>query len=241
MNSMLLYKAWLETRARFLISFGGSVLLFSYLVYHAEKDAAPWAGMTYYNYVLNENQSVFALLWVLLVALLMVGGLLREHAAGSLYFTLALPVSRRRLMVARIAMGSTQALLLAVVPSCAMYLIASIVGKAYSPGQLAFNLVMLLAGGSVFLAITVLVSSVIEGEYTAPAVSLGLALGIALGLGSPKLRPFNPMRFMMGMEYRDIHTELLVGPIPWANAAIWVSVAGVLLLLAIGVIRRREF
>ena len=96
MNAMLLYKAWLETRARFLISFGGSVLLFSYLVYHAEKDAAPWAGMTYYNYVLNENQSVFALLWVLLVALLMVGGLLREHAAGSLYFTLALPVSRQR-------------------------------------------------------------------------------------------------------------------------------------------------
>ena len=238
---MLLYKAWLETRARFLISFIGSIVLFSYLVYHSEHDAAPWAGMTYYNNVLGGDLAGLAMLWVLLVGLLLVGGLLREHASGSLYFTLALPVSRRRLMQARIAMGLAQAFALAVVPSCAMYLIASIVGRVFSPGQLAFHLVLLLSGGSVFFAMTVLISSTVEGEYTAPAVSLGLAFGIALGLDSPKLRPFNPMRFMMGMEYRDVHTELLAGPIPWANAAIWVGVAAVLLLLAVWVIRRRDF
>ena len=238
---MLFYKAWLETRARFLVSFGGILTLCSWLVYHDDWHAEPWASVRYYNYVLTSNQAVCAVLCVLIVALLMMGGLVREHAIGSLPFTLALPVGRRRLMGVRIALGLAQAFALSVIPSCAMYAIASLVGKAYSLNQLAFHLVILLAGGSVFFAISVLVSVVVEGEYTAPAVSLGLALAIGLGLESAKLKPFNPLRFMMGSEYRNVATELLSGPIPWLSAVLWLTTAAALLLIAVELVRRRDF
>jgi ABC-2 type transport system permease protein len=238
---MLWYKAWLETRARFLVSFVGLVTIFSCVVFYEEKEAESWSVMSYYNHVLLGNQMLLALLWVLAVTLLMMGGLLREHALGAASFTLALPVSRRRLMNVRIGMGLVQASALAIVPSCAMYVVALTIGKAYSPAQFAFHLVLLLTGGSIFFAIAVLTSSLIEGEYTAPAVSFGIAVLIALGLGSQRLKPFNPLEFMWGSEYLDRQTNLLMGQIPWVNAVIWLSLAAILLLLAVQTICRRDF
>jgi ABC-type transport system involved in multi-copper enzyme maturation permease subunit len=238
---MLWYKAWLETRSRFLVLFCGLTVLLSFGVLHGERQAEPWSTMSYYNFVLFANQRVLTLLWILAVSLLTMGGLLREQAVGASSFTLALPVSRSRLMAVRIGMGLIQALALAVVPSCAMYWVARTAGKAYAPSQLTFHLLLLLAGGSVFFAISVLISSLVEGEYTAPAVSLGLMLAIGLGLDGVKLRPYNPLKFMIGSEYADISTNLLIGSLPWINAVAWVLVAVLLLWIAVRAIAHRDF
>src|SRR5450756_1258423 len=173
---MLWYKAWLETRARFLIALLGILCLCSYSVLHGERQAAPWVGRSYYNYVLSEGHGLLAVMWVLAVMLLMMGGLLREQSLGSATFTLGLPVSRRQLMAARIGMGVLQASTIALIPSGTMYLIARASGKAFSLSQTWFHLVILLTGGAVFFAIALLASSIVEGEYTAPVVAFGILL-----------------------------------------------------------------
>jgi ABC-type transport system involved in multi-copper enzyme maturation permease subunit len=239
---MLWYKAWLETRPRYIISLVGIVFLCSYLVYSKERPGgAPMPGGDY-TFVLLEAHMALATLWVLAVTLLMMGGLVREHAAGSSSFTLALPASRQRLMAARIAVGLLQAITLAVIPWCSMSLVASIVGKTFSIPQILFHVLVLLAGGSFFFAIALLVSSTVEGEYTAPVVSFGVVFAILIELGNGKLQRFSPLVFMFGrFEYRDKHTHLLHGPIPWVEMAVWVSLAFLLMWTAIKVIQRRDF
>jgi len=137
--------------------------------------------------------------------------------------------------------GAFQAVILAVLPWCAMYLVASILGKTFSLPQTAFHLLLLLTGGAVFFAISLLVSSVVSGEYTAPVVSFGTMLAIAATLGDKKMRIFSPLAFMMGTEYFNPHTNLLVGPFPWAEAAVWLFLAALLTWIAVRIITKRDF
>ncbi|HUZ03751.1 MAG TPA: hypothetical protein VMU62_00215 [Acidobacteriaceae bacterium] len=238
---MLWFRAWLETRTRFLICLAGILFLCLFSVFPYEKQAGHWVVRSYYNYVLLNAHLMLVVMWVLTVTLLMMGGLLREEALGSASFTLALPVSRQRLMAVRIATGAFQAVTLAIAPWCAMYLIAITLGKTYySLSQVAFHLLLLLTGGAVFFAIALLVSSVVSGEYTAPLVSFGAALAIATML-SGKIQIFSPFAFIMGTEYIDWHTYLLVGPFPWAEAAIRLFLAALLTWIAVRIISKRDF
>jgi ABC-type transport system involved in multi-copper enzyme maturation permease subunit len=198
---MLWYKAWLETRSRFLISLIGIVVLCSLFVFHWDRNALYYEKADYYYNGLATGHSMLVLMWVLAITLIMMGGLLREKAAGSSAFTLALPVSRTRLMTVRIGMGLIQAVTLAIVPWIAMFSIGCIFGKAYPISQAVFYLVLLLGGGLLFFAMAVLASSLVGGEYTAPLVSFGTVIVTAVALGSDSLRPFNPWRFMTGGEY----------------------------------------
>ncbi|WP_158820359.1 ABC transporter permease subunit [Granulicella sp. S156] len=238
---MLWYKAWLETRARFLISLFGILFLCSYCVLHLEQEAVPGTLLSYYNYVLTEGYGMLVMMWVLAVTLLMMGGLLREHALGSASFTLGLPVSRRRLMMVRVGVGALEASAIAIIPTASMCVIASIWGKPFSLSQNLFHLVLLLAGGAFFFAIALLVSSVVRGEYTAPVVALGVLLLIAVTLGDQKMRLFSPLEFMLGGEYFNRSSSLLVGPIPWVRAGLWVCLAALLTWVAVRVVDRKEF
>ncbi len=86
----------------------------------------------------------------------------------------------------------------------------------------------------------VLVSSLIEGEYTAPAVAFGVVLLTAI-IFDAWLRPFNPWRFVTGDYYIDRHTYLLLGPFPWRGTLASLSAAGLMLLASMRVIQKREF
>jgi hypothetical protein len=238
---MLWYKAWLETRSRFLISLLGMVAICSLWTFHLEKDALDSTTSEYYNYVILDSHSMLVMMWVLAVTLIMMGGLLREQATGVSAFTLALPVSRMRLITVRIGMGVMQAVLLAIVPWGAIFSIACIFGKTHSISQAAFYLVLLLGGGLLFFAMAVLASSVVGGEYTAPLVSYGIAIATAVGFSSRSLRPYDPWRFMLGSEYLNPRTSLLVWPIPWLQAAGYIFLAGLVLVISVKVVQRREF
>lgn len=238
---MLWYKAWLETRARFLISLFGILALCSFSALHGEQQAEPWSLRPYHNYILSDGYALLAITWVLAVTLLMMGGLLREQALGSASFTLALPVSRRRLMLVRIGAGALQASVVAILPAAAMYLIASICSAPFSASQNLFRLVLLLTGGAVFFAIALLVSSLVPGEYTPPLVAVGILLLISATLGDQKTRLLSPLAFMIGTEYFDRQSNLLVGPIPWIGAALWLCLAALLTSIAVLIIERREF
>jgi ABC-type transport system involved in multi-copper enzyme maturation permease subunit len=238
---MLWYKAWLETRSRFLLSLAGMVALCSVLVFHGDRIALYDVATDYYYFVLYTGHSILVVMWILAVTLTMMGGLIREKANGSSAFTLALPVSRTRLTVVRICTGLAQAITLAVVPWIAMFSVAGIFGKTHSVSQAAYYLVFLLGGGVLFFALAVLVSSLVSGEYTAPVVSFGAVVVTAFALSSPTLRRYSPWEFMTAERYLNRQTFLLSLPIPWLQLAVYLSLAGILLAVSIRIIQREEF
>lgn len=238
---MLWYKAWLETRSRFLISLLPIVGLPAYWVVHENGIAGPTQPMTWYYMVLQVAHRQLTILWVLAVSLLMMGGLVREASAGALDFTLALPVSRARLMRARIAVGFLQAMMLAVIPWIVMFLLACATGKANSTGNAAFHLLLLAGGGTVFVAWALLVSTLVAGEYTAPAVCLGAVLLLSIVMGDKPLSEWSPTSLLGGGQYLNTHTMMLAGPIPWLRLTITIVVAIVMTGAAIKTVQMREF
>jgi ABC-type transport system involved in multi-copper enzyme maturation permease subunit len=238
---MLWYKAWLETRARFLISVFGMAALCSYSVYHGDSEALPYTGAHYYYIVLHWGHTSLATMWVAAVNLLMMGGLVREKAVGAAAFTLALPVSRTRLLAVRIAAGFLQAMVLLIVPCAAMFLVGSIAGKTHSISQAGYHALLLATGGMLFFGIALLCSSLVEGEYTAPIVSFGVVMLLAVAFNGQGLKGYGPWDFITGSAYWDRSTAQLIGPVPWLTAAVYVGLAGVLALVSVKVIQRREF
>ncbi|HEY1494882.1 MAG TPA: hypothetical protein VGF49_10075 [Candidatus Solibacter sp.] len=238
---MLWYKAWLETRSRFLICLLGMVALCSFIVYHGDKEAMPYTKLNYYYFVLRSGHTMLGMMWVAAVTLLLMGGILREKAVGTATFTLALPVSRPRLMRIRIGMGLLQAAALAVIPSAAMWITAITTGKVNDAGQPAFYLALLLGGGLVFFSMALLTSSLVEGEYTAPVVSFGVMLAMTVVLGEGGLRESSPFGFINGLAYYDRHSGLLTGAIPWGHIAIYCAVSALLVAVSMLVVQRREF
>jgi hypothetical protein len=105
--------------------------------------------------------------------------------------------------------------------------------------QVGFYVLLLAGGGLAYFAMAVLVSSLVEGEYTAPAVAFGLVLLSAIVFDS-WLRPYNLWRLVTGDYCVDRQTYLLSG-FPWLGTIASVSAAALMLLVAARVIQRREF
>jgi ABC-2 type transport system permease protein len=84
---MLWYKAWLETRTRFLIGFLGITVLASWSIHNQVKDALPISGISYYYFVLHNCHQLLTFLWIIAMTMLMMGGLVREKSAGASSFT----------------------------------------------------------------------------------------------------------------------------------------------------------
>jgi ABC-type transport system involved in multi-copper enzyme maturation permease subunit len=237
-NEALLHKAWLETRSRFLGSLIGMVAICTYSVLHDNPLGAQLSPETWYYHVLHETHTRLVLLWVLAASLLMMGGLVQEYAVGASDFTLALPVSRARLMMARIGLGFAQSIALAIVPWTVIFLIDYSTGKATSVSNAVFHVVLLVAGGSIFVGWGLLASSLVSGEYTAPAVNLGVALGVCILLGN---KPISPLGLISGSEYLDLHTNLPASPLPWARLLTTMLIAAVFAVAALKIVQRREF
>jgi hypothetical protein len=115
---MLWYKAWLETRSRFLIELIGCLALCPRLVVNFMRNGS--YGQP--GQVLHAAREILAVVWLLAVTLIMMGGLLREKAIGSSSFTLSLPVSRLRLMSVCVGLGLVEAIVLATLPWTAIAL-----------------------------------------------------------------------------------------------------------------------
>src|SRR5262245_8916000 len=104
----LLYKAWLESRARFLV---GAVLLSAVTIAlvrfflrnlaHLGTPPDDWLRPVSFMVFGGPPSMVF----VLLALILGLGGLQRERAAGTAPFTLGLPVTRLQLVAARTMVG----------------------------------------------------------------------------------------------------------------------------------------
>lgn len=236
---MLWYKAWLETRSRFLTCLAVLTVFCAVFVHYAQGFLRPEWKADFYRLLFIAQEYVVAV-WILSVVLLGMGGLVREKAAGTSSLTLSLPVSRARLLGVRIAVGVLEAITLGVVPWVTIFLVCSAGGMPVLLRQVGFYVLLLVGGGLVYFAMAVLISSLVEGEYTAPAVTFGLVF-LATTLLDAWLRRLNPWRLVTGDFYIDRNTYLLSGHFPWLDTLASLSVAALMLLVSVKVIQRQEF
>jgi ABC-2 type transport system permease protein len=236
---VLWYKAWLETRSRFLTSLSTLTIFCGVFVHHAQGLLRPqWPSD--FNRLLFVTQQFVVIMWILAAILLGMGGMVREKATGASSFTLSLPVSRTRLVAVRVGTGVLEAIALGVIPWATVYLVSFHAGMPIVISQVGFYVSLLLGGGLAYFALAILVSSVVEGEYTAPAVAFGMVLLTAI-LFDSWLRPFNLWRLVTGDFYIDRHTYLLANHFPWLGILGSLFVAALMLLASVQVIRTREF
>lgn len=243
---MLWYKAWLETRGRFLACLVTLTVFCFIFVHHAQEIAFRGDGLSrpggpadYYR-LLFVTQQFLVIMWVVSVVLLGMGGLLREKALGVSTFTLALPVSRTHLFAVRVVMGVLQAAALVILPWCAVFAASSSAGLPIHFSQVSFYVLLVLGGGLSYFAMAVLISSLVEGEYTAPAVSFGIVLLTAIAFDA-WLRPFSLWRLITGDLSIDRRTYLLSPNFPWRGISASLLAALAMLLLALRRIRNRDF
>src|SRR5258707_3470285 len=153
---MLWYKAWLETRWRFLIGLGlvlcsAGATVFAYPKVLELLKMVPTADLSgelgrrineaailardYRGYVWSNwfRQNLMQM-WTIFAVLLGTGGLLSQVSGGGALFTLSLPASRPRLLAVRAATGLVELLVLAVVPSLLIPLLSPAVGPTSGLG-----------------------------------------------------------------------------------------------------------
>jgi ABC-2 type transport system permease protein len=248
---VLWYKAWLETRSRFLTCLATLTIFCAVFVHHAlqvthSSNSGLAQGLIrpewkadFYR-LLFVTQQFIVIMWILAAVLLGMGGIVRERAIGTSSLTLSLPVSRAHLLGIRIGTGVLEAMALAVVPWTTIFLVSSFSRMPILITQVGYYVLLLIAGGSAYFAMAVLVSTLVEGEYTAPAVAFGLVLLTAIVFDA-WLRPFNLWRLVSGDFYIDRHTYLLSWPFPWRGALASMSAAALMLFAAVKLIQKREF
>ena len=88
---MLWYKAWLETRSRFLTCLATLTIFCAVFVRHAQGLIGPgWTAD--YNRLLFVTQQFLVIMWILAVVLLGMGGIVRE---GDWHFFVELKFARK--------------------------------------------------------------------------------------------------------------------------------------------------
>lgn len=252
---MLWYKAWLETRWRFLIglvimacSAAGVVFLYPRvlellpLVPSADvggelgrriREAATLAR-EYRGYVWSQGfgQNLTEM-GTLFAVLLGTGGL---HSGRAALFTLSLPASRPRLLGIGAAAGLAEWFALALVPALLIVVLSPAVGERYSLSSALVHAVCLFAAGAVFFSLAVLLSTAFADIWRPLLLTLFAAIAVAVAEAA-----------MPGFSGRGLFTVMSgetyfrTGQVPWAGLAVSAALSATLLYGASVSFARRDF
>src|SRR5215475_2365195 len=161
---MLWTKSWLETRWRFVFGLGFGVFL---LINVAADNRAPDQQIPR-----ASHETVLAFFWAF-IAIMLGGAGINTQAAfratkglhGSMYFTLALPVSRFRLLATRAATGVLE--LTAVIMLICAGLWATVPqlrAQMTLPGILVYGFALAVSTAS-FYSVSVLLATFLDGQW----------------------------------------------------------------------------
>ena len=255
---MLWYKAWLETRWRFLIGLaillvtaGGVVIGYPRVMElmplvpktdtggelgRLIKEAAELAR-TYRGYVWSQwFRQNLSQTWTLLAVLLGTGGLLAQTSGGGALFTLSLPVTRNQLVGVRAATALVELLVLALVPSLLIPALSPAIDQSYSIVDALVHAGCLFVAGTVFFSIAFLLSTVFSDVWR-PAL-IALCVAFALALLERVLRDsggFGLYRVMTAESY------FRTGVLPWLGLLASTVVSIAMLYAAIKNMARQDF
>jgi len=249
---MLWYKAWQESRSRFLISTLVVIAMCTIVVLFQDRlrsairaRSAPPVAYIAYIYRLVYSGPVRAL-FTIFALILGLGGLQREVALKSIGFSLSLPVSRWKLVAARAGMGLSQIAILALLPVLLIPALSRLVHENYPLSQaLQFSLLW-MAGGAVVFAGAFLISTILRNEYSALTVAFIIFYfhSLVVVVISPLKRyPLRLHYIMSGYEmpYFDASKSLLVGPFPWMIVIVIAIITFGSIALAAHLTQRHEF
>lgn len=246
-NAMLIYKAWLETRWRFLAGLVLLAAIITYTVFQAPtviKAREQFRGehILYAQYIwILLYKGYFQALWILAAVMLSLGGLWREKSSGVAGFTLSLPVSRRRLVLLRSAVGAAEAITLAIIPCILIWAISPLAGFSYPLREAVSHSILIAGGGLVFYGWGQLLSHLMQGEFSTPTLALSVCLVLFIAFKLLRLETYNPFDLMSGRYYLDPNTFLLYGALPWLPFSVFLVITIVLVIASIKIAEVRNF
>lgn len=253
---MLWYKAFLDTRGRFLI---GLVLLpcaaiFMVLTYPRVVALLPsvtgidtsGALGQQINEAIQLSRDYRGYVWAqwfrqaptstgaLFAALLGTGGLV--SASGGSLFMLSLPATRTQLMAVRAGTGLAQWLVLALASSLAIPASSPAVGQSYHVGAALAHAVCLFAGGAVIYSVALLLSTMFGDLWRPWLIALAIAMPLAFVEQVASRSPSVGLSAVMTGE-RYFRT----GELPWTALAFAAAASAALLCAAALNFARRDF
>jgi ABC-type transport system involved in multi-copper enzyme maturation permease subunit len=156
-----------------------------------------------------------ATLFVLLVISLGGGSLRQERALGTLGFTLALPVSRTRHVVARTLTGVAEVVALLLLVALEIVALAQTGGVGFRPGWALGVALLWAALGSLLLCLALLVASVVESELVAWLGTFVAVMGYEAVVNLTPLRAYPALDLYRFLAGASVHG----GVLPWASLA----------------------
>ena len=204
-SRMLWYKAWLDTRWRFLIGLvvlalaaAGCVLAYPRVmqviaaVGNSDEAVSAIAGSspvarenialtlhaaaTYRGYIWSQLfHNELPQLWCLFAIVIGSGGILSQASRGEGLFTLSLPISRQQLVMSRVGIALIELLALAMVPAMLLPLLSPAVHQTYSLRDAAVHALFLFGGGTVFFSAAFALATVFEQFWLPPLIMLAIA------------------------------------------------------------------
>lgn len=188
---MIFYKSWIETKHRFAALAIVLAGLCAYIVLiepsivltwkhdkltHPEWADPPWLGtaMTDYGFFIWHflYDYLFQVGWILAVCLLGTGGLLSDSINGSLIYSLSLPVRRTSFIFARFWVLVTESAALALIPTAVVPVLSLIIGERYPLAEALSHSLLMFAGGMVFVAGAIVVTSLLRNEFAGLLLSV---------------------------------------------------------------------
>jgi hypothetical protein len=240
---MLWYKAWHESKARFLYVLAGMVVLSGLLVFSHNSWGPLPALINYHGFIFHAIYfRFFHAAWVFSTLFLALGGLLAERHQGTALFTLSLPVRRRSMLLARAGMGAAQAFATAIIPSMSVSLFSLLAGHTYPLIQTVEFALLLVAGGLAFFSLGLLLSIMLAVDWAPLAVGIPMIAAVyTFTRRQPGLRAYNPQDLFTGVAHLRLPMWAIGSPLPWTAIAVSMGIALILLLLSIVIAERLEF
>jgi ABC-type transport system involved in multi-copper enzyme maturation permease subunit len=254
---MLWYKAWRETRWRFLIglcliSVSSMVVVLTHpMVENLQLDGMPnlseWMRerireaallmSTYPGYIWSQwFGKNLPNTWSVFAVLIGVGGVVTESARGTALFTLSLPITRRKLLSVRALIGALELAVLALVPSLLIPALSPLIEESYSFGDTLLYSLLTIVGGMVFFSFSFLLSSIFSDQLKPIVIGLVVVFipGV-LPLLHKDFARYNIYNVMSGQSYFN------GGAIPWMGLLVCIALTIVMFVLSLRIIERRDF
>jgi len=252
---MLYLKSWYESRIRFLLSLIflcgiSSAVVFYFAYMHQHDRLQSRQSLDYARYIwamIFKGGNSVREMFVFIVVFLGMGGLLRERAHGSAAFSLALPISRWRFIMARGLVGILEVSALSCVPALTVLALSRAIGQSFPPAQAIQFAILWSTCGAAFFAGAFLCSALVEGEYAAPVTALialaiySLTVNISV-FGKYPLNTLNIHSVMSGEGMPYFRPEVVqITTLPWGTLICIFGIAVGFLALSAHVTQRQDF
>jgi len=247
---MLFYKAWIETRIRFVAGLIAATIICIYNIQQHAWLTAMWAaelanphgyhmnwmplgiheyGWYLWHYLFNNYlQQV----WALFAVLFAFGGLIRERSSGTVLFSLGLPVSRARWLFTRLAVALFESIALSLFALVVVLIGSAVIHQSFSLSQYLLHTALMIAAGIFIIAFGNLCDTLFPGNYLSLLLTL-ILLGVPyllLQTYMQHLRYFNKTSWLGYFDF----AHAMAGPwqLTWSTTP-WITLLIVWALTAI--------